>query len=164
MNKTCFKCLQCLPYSHFYKHSKMSDGYMGKCKKCTKLDVTKNRELNLDYYRKYDRKRADLPKRVKLRASIAEKWKNDPDLKKRMLKHKKNWSEKNTIKRAAHIITGNAIRDGRLILGLCEVCKKKKVDAHYDDYTKPLEVRWLCRKHHAELHKEKRKAELAPPS
>lgn len=35
----------------------------------------------------------------------------------------------------------------------CEVCGNPDVVAHHDDYTKPLEVRWLCRSHHAKFHR-----------
>lgn len=45
------------------------------------------------------------------------------------------------------------IRSGRLIKQPCEVCGSKIVEAHHDDYEKPLDVRWLCKKHHAEHHK-----------
>jgi len=34
----------------------------------------------------------------------------------------------------------------------CEVCGEIKALGHHDDYDKPLEVRWLCPKHHIELH------------
>ena len=48
--------------------------------------------------------------------------------------------------------TQNAINGGLLIKGLCEVCGDQKVEAHHDDYSKPMSVRWLCTKHHAEHH------------
>ena len=68
----------------------------------------------------------------------------------------KRWKEENPEAYRAHTATGNAIRDGRLLRKPCEVCGSKKVDAHHDDYSKALDVRWLCRKHHALLHKERR--------
>lgn len=64
----------------------------------------------------------------------------------------RKWESENTDKRRAATMVGNAIRDGRLERQPCEVCGASKVDAHHDDYTQPLHVRWLCRQHHAEWH------------
>ena len=46
-----------------------------------------------------------------------------------------------------------AIKKGKLKRKNCEVCNKEKVFAHHEDYSKPLEVVWLCLKHHFERHK-----------
>ena len=43
------------------------------------------------------------------------------------------------------------IRRGKLKKELCEICGELG-QMHHDDYLKPLEVRWLCRKHHLEFH------------
>ena len=45
-----------------------------------------------------------------------------------------------------------AIKKGILSRMPCEVCGKIEVDAHHEDYSKPLDVKWLCRNHHAEHH------------
>lgn len=52
----------------------------------------------------------------------------------------------------ARQIVGNAVRSGKIIKGVCSVCGSSETFAHHDDYSKPLSVIWLCRKHHRELH------------
>ena len=43
--KKCFKCGLEKPYSEYYKHPKTSDGYLGKCKSCTKNDVKRREDV-----------------------------------------------------------------------------------------------------------------------
>lgn len=45
------------------------------------------------------------------------------------------------------------IRRGTIKKGVCEICGSDyKIEAHHEDYNKPLEVTWLCRNHHLEKH------------
>ena len=53
--KQCFKCSKTKPLTAYYKHRKMNDGHLGKCKQCTKLDSSTHRNNNLDKVREYDR-------------------------------------------------------------------------------------------------------------
>lgn len=53
--KKCFKCGEIKDLSDFYKHKEMSDGYLGKCKECTKKDSRDNPKTNGKNEDSYDR-------------------------------------------------------------------------------------------------------------
>lgn len=134
--KECFKCHEVLPLSAFYRHPMMGDGHLGKCKECTKRDVRANRRLKLEKYREYDRDR----------------FKNDPERRAAQYATAAEMAAKYPEKERARNAVNNAVRDGRLIRRPCEVCGNPKSEGHHDDYSKPLEVRWLCRVHHEAFH------------
>src|SRR6185369_6196752 len=142
--KTCFKCKQSKPIAEFYKHSAMGDGYLGKCKECTKRDVHEHRLKNLDKIQEYDRMRGLLEHRkegVKRRAS-------------RYVRDMKFENAKYPEHRQARIIAGNAIAKGILIPQSCERCGAKKTHAHHEAYSKPLRVNWLYTACHGKRHRE----------
>lgn len=63
----------------------------------------------------------------------------------------KRWRERNPEKALAHSRFHHAVARGEIVKQPCEVCGAD-AEAHHDDYTKPLDVRWVCRKHHKALH------------
>ena len=68
--------------------------------------------------------------------------------------HNKVWKSKNPEKAKAHKTVENAIKAGKLIRRPCEECGAPKAQAHHEDYSKPLEVKWLCAKDHRKRHRE----------
>lgn len=83
-----------------------------------------------------------------------EQYKARPDVKerKRVEAVRRRLDPVEKIKNSARRLVRSAIASDRLIRQPCEVCASPKVDAHHDDYAAPLAVRWLCRRHHRELH------------
>ncbi|KAA0689478.1 hypothetical protein DTW90_31375 [Neorhizobium sp. P12A] len=63
-----------------------------------------------------------------------------------------NWRRSNPGKYVAHLAVQRAVKAGDLEKQTCEVCGVVSVDAHQDQYDEPLQVRWLCRRHHTRLH------------
>lgn len=159
--KKCFKCNKIKSISNFYKHPGMKSGYLNKCKECNKKDVQENYRNNIDYYREYERNRASLPHRKeacriynkthpeKIR-EIKKRWnKNNSDkIKLSRKKYKDHYPEKSK----AHAILGNAIKYKHIFKKPCKFCGELKVEAHHADYSKPLDITWLCIKCHKDLH------------
>lgn len=148
--KQCFKCGEIKPLSAFYKHSRMADGRLNKCKECNKKDVQDNYRANIEYYKEFDKERNKRPKRIESKREAEKQWsKNNPE---KVKKYKKKYREVNPEKYKAHNIVNNAIRDGRLIKGVCKICGAKDTHAHHEDYGKPLDVIWLCPQCHVNWH------------
>lgn len=151
-SKVCFKCGESQLLTEFYKHPKMTDGHLGKCKGCTKKDTKDNTLKNRDYYLEYDRNRANLPHRNEGRKRYSQTEEGRATARKAQDK----WAVANLIKRAASHLVNNYIRDGKLTKGTtCENCgiKPDILHGHHDDYAYPLMVRWLCSKCHSVWHK-----------
>jgi len=54
-----------------------------------------------------------------------------------------------------HIAVKMAKKRGILVVQPCEVCgTTERIQAHHEDYSKPLDVMWLCPKHHGARHRE----------
>lgn len=59
--------------------------------------------------------------------------------------------EERAKRRKARSVLNHYLRDKKVIRPKCIVCGGK-AEAHHDDYDKPLEVQWLCFKHHRQYH------------
>lgn len=129
--KTCFKCLQKKPLADFYKHGRMADGHLNKCKECAKIDVRAEYRANRKKKQEYERKRAKLPHRKKRARELA-------------MRHRDK-----TVARAA---LAYSVKTGKVQPKPCEECGSKQVQAHHEDYSKPLDVVWLCFAHHRARH------------
>ena len=147
MKKVCRQCGVEQRVMDYYRTS--TGGFMAVCKSCHRANVKANRDRNADHYREFDRARANLPHRVAARKEYAA----TPEGLAAGSRAKRAYIERNPVKRAAQVAANNAIRDGRLIRQSCEVCGNEQAQAHHDDYSKPLDVRWFCTTHHAEWHK-----------
>lgn len=144
--KLCRKCNAKKDDNDFYFKTK---GILGVCKDCHKKDVSLNRKAKEEYYKQYDRDRANLPHRVKARKEYQ---KNNPDV---FRKAKKKYLETHPEKYKA-VNKVNNYKRFHDIQQPCLICGEEKSQAHHEDYNKPLEIIWLCDKHHKELHKNRK--------
>ncbi len=151
--KPCIKCKTMKPIDDFYRHEQMADGHINKCKDCVREYMILRRTGPMrERILAYDRERGARPHR---KEGVRRYSRTDRG---RTLQRAagRRWVSVNPEKRRAHYTVSNAIRDGRMRRAPCEVCGAK-AQAHHHDYSKPLEVRWLCAAHHAEEHKKQRK-------
>ena len=136
--KTCKVCLIEKDLSQFYSDPRMKDGLKKSCKDCL-------RKQSRDYARS-----------PSVRAARKEKYKlesTDPEI--REIRSKKSCAaaKKYRLKHNARSAVARALKTGTLIRGVCEICGNTETEAHHNDYTKQLEVRWLCVLHHGIQHR-----------
>jgi hypothetical protein len=111
------------------------DGVKSRCKDCHKAAM-KIRRLTNPRVQAYDRIRYRTPERKAQGAANA-----------------KQWREAHPEAYKAHNAVNNAIRDRRLEKGPCAICGTlNNVQGHHRNYSKPLDVIWLCAQCHHRVH------------
>lgn len=155
-------------------------GNRSRCKECIKSSVRANRLEKIDHYRAFDRARASQPHRVAARAEYAQTpagvaahqrarskyastdaareakraYLQSEHGKAQRAKTMRIQAERYPDRHKARTAFGNAVRDGKVIpwpvCAVPECCGKPQ--GHHPDYSRPLDVVWLCDAHHKEAH------------
>ena len=141
----CRQCKFVKPDEQFYTSNQ------SRCKECVKKNAREHRANNIEYYREYDKARANNPDRVRARAIYAK----TPEGIEAGNRAKVAWTKRNPVKRQAASAVGNAVRDGKLEKpDACEECGSGgRIHGHHCDYSKVLDVMWLCPACHNDWHK-----------
>lgn len=121
--KRCSRCKQELPVSEFGKDKQKSSGLASHCRNCRAADI----------YAK--------------RGEIAEKRKEQ----------RKSWNIKDgrtPEQKRVHSAVQAAVKRGSIVkpAGCMRCGVETRLDAHHTDYSKPLDVLWLCRGCHKAEH------------
>ncbi len=138
--KACPDCGLTKPVNDFYRNKRMADGRYRTCILCT-------RKYNNSYYDKNPEQFVEYRKR----------WFSAPGYHEKSLQFTQKYRRMYPEKYKARTAVFNAVATGKLKRLPCEVCGAK-AEAHHEDYSKPLVVQWLCRKHHDAEHKELNRA------
>jgi len=147
--KKCSKCGAEKDESMFSKGKRYKDGLFCQCKECCskrfKTWRSKNKERESERFKQY---RAD---NAEYEAARKRKYTKEhlPEINEHNRKRREECPERHK----AHAAVRRAVESSKLWRQPCEVCGWLFTHAHHDDYSKPLEVRWLCPQHHSEVHK-----------
>ena len=133
--RTCWDCKEPKPLDagSFYVNAACVGGFQKRCVECSKKASRKRNADKKAEIAAYERERNKRPERKKQRAASQERYR-----------------QRNPDKKRARNAVNNAIRDGKMTRHPCGVCGEKKAQAHHHDYSKPLDIRWLCFKCHRE--------------
>ncbi len=138
--KVCRQCHVPKPLDDFYVHAQMADGHLNKCKDCVKKRVKGWAIDNPEKVRLATREKMNRPayraRNAAWRAAHPEQRKAIQD----------RWYKKNTKKKYANTKVQRALQSGELVKpAACQDCgAATALEAHHHDYSRPLEVQWLC--------------------
>lgn len=138
LQKRCIKCLCVKDILSFYKNKAYPGGRQNKCAQCALEYATGQRLKHRDKIR------------ARARATEAR-----PDKKAEKRQRLAAWAAEFPERRKAQIALSNALQSGKVTRWpVCAVpdCSNTKPEAHHPDYSRPLDVVWLCKSHHKCAH------------
>jgi len=146
-HKYCKTCDAYKKFSEFSPHKNGSHGLYSYCKDCaTKLSLKGYHRRNEDpeYNQKILEDARLRSQEVRLNPLYER-----PDNKEYAARTNKKYPEKLRARQAID----RGLRNGSITKLSCQICGDTQSQAHHEDYSKPLEVIWLCKIHHSEIHR-----------
>ncbi len=170
--KFCYKCDIDKPVEEFSNNKSTKDGLQSECKACVKVYRKKNRErdcLNKKLWNEANKNHVANQRKLYLelnREQISKRktqWRKDNEsaIKQYRMNRREiakislfKWKKTNGHKIRAHSAFNRALKMGHIEKSPCYICDDPKSQGHHEDYSKPLEVVWLCALHHKRRHME----------
>ena len=149
-SKACSKCGETRLAAEFYRNDAMRSGLDSHCKACRVAASAQYFRENKDECLEKSRQRHREQK------SRKERSRQPPsrDRQKRA-EYQRRYRTEHTERSRARRMVMTAIANGTLTPKPCERCSfALGVQAHHEDYSKPLDVVWLCTKCHGVRHRE----------
>lgn len=128
MSKECKKCGWVLGKLSFNRDSSSKDGLRSECRECKRKYRLENREKIRQYSREYYQQH-----------------------KKEAKEYNRRYRKNNREKKTAHDRVKYALRTGKIKKQPC-ACGCEEVEAHHENYSHPLEIKWICVPCHNKLH------------
>jgi hypothetical protein len=149
--KMCTKCKTVKPLTEFVRRQTRSDGRCSHCKECYRKRSAElwwnHRDKALEYARRcYDPQK----KRASYERQMA-----DPSKREALRRREVARAKANKDKKPAQAACQKAVKNGFLVRPkACTQCGQAsgRIEGHHHDYSKPLDVIWLCVKCHRRMH------------
>lgn len=144
--KTCARCDIDQARTAFYSDSSSTDGLKPHCKAC---HAKGQKIYRAKYAESIRAKKAVWARANRSKLSATDRaWRvKHPE---RVSAHRRKFNSDNPEKRKAHYVVQTALRNGSMKRPpLCSACDATgRIEGHHEDYSKPLEVTWLCKPCH----------------
>ncbi len=138
-SKACTQCGTVKAAAEFFSRSASVDGLQPCCKECD------SRVRSQRYDENWDREKENR-----------QRYSSNPQQKKKSLESNRKYRQRNPQKTSAHNAVNNALRDGKIVRpDSCSDCglATRDLEAHHEDYSRPLDVKWLCTRCHGKRHR-----------
>ena len=153
--KRCCRCKQDVDILLFGIDKSRNDGMAPRCKPCRKIIAQEKTEVSKKYYNLHRDELAEKRlENIDARREYDKRYRQENKAKIALYHKKRRFN--NPKKEYAIRSINNAIKLGKMVKPqVCSFCGEvKKLDGHHEDYDKPLEVIWLCRRCHMAVHAE----------
>jgi hypothetical protein len=148
MEKKCARCGETKTLGQFHKNKAAKDGHCEVCKICA---IARTRQWYAENPERVRRWHLENPERLREHRKT---WlKKNPEFRSQA---NKRYRTKHPQKIKAHMVLNYAVTSGKIIRPeTCISCGAGgRIEGHHPDYSKPLEVIWVCVPCHKKIHQE----------